>query len=255
MIFLHSGNIGDMLWSLPFVQHIGQPADYYIKPKIYELGDQYTAMEDLLKQQPFIKQVIPFTPEDNNWSDHYWPGLKPVIPDHEDGGTFYYNGIKAYDLDYARWQRNRKWVYHCKRYFDAFSEGYTAPQTPWINVEGNNIQSYKDYAIINYTGRWNASYHVDWKRVYHNIKAKHKNVYFIGFTSECNYFNQNFGEVEQIYTRNLLEVARVVRDAEAVYCNQSPILVLAQALGKEYYCAWNLDRTNCKQYTKNEHSL
>ncbi len=245
MIFSHSGNIGDVLWSLPFINHMTKGeriADLYIKTKAYEMGDQFTAVQELLLQQPYIKAVHPFVPNDNNWSDHYWPGLN-----------------MDYDLDAARWQTGRKYIYHVKRYFDTFKEPYSHPQSPWLKVDdlpySPTERHPENYALIHYTGRWNASFSVDWKRVYEMVKGNHKNVYFIGFTSECNYFNANFGQVEQLFTRNLLEVARLVNRAEAIYCNQSPVLVLSQALGKEYYCAFNLDRTNCRQNTPNEHAL
>lgn len=245
MVFTHSGNIGDVLWSIPFMTHATKGervADIYVKPKLYEHGDQVSAIEDLLLKQDCVRSVIPFVPPDNNWSDHYWPGL-----------------TMDYDLDAARWQRGRGYIYHIKRYFDTFNVPYNAPQNPWMKVDNmpysHTAPHPKDYALICLSPRWNGEYVVDWTRVYQQIKERHKNFYFIGFTSECERFNRMYGEVEQLFTNNMLEVTRLIRDAEAVYCNQGPVLVISAGLSKEYYCAFNPGRSNCKSNLPNEHAL
>jgi hypothetical protein len=115
-----------------------------------------------------------------------------------------------------------------------------------------------EYSILNYTSRHihneqlNIKSRVDWKKVLASIEEP---VFFIGGIDEYNFFINNFGKLPFISTGNLLELALLIRDAKAVYCNQSCVLALSQALGKEYYLDVKPYKTNCLLKTPNEHLL
>jgi len=240
MIYSHSGNAGDIVFSIPCIQELEKRnnsyhAIIYIKQARYVYGDQFTFCKDLLLQQPGIKEVHPFVPIDDNWNYYNWPGLK-----------------YDYDLDDARRQSQRGRIHIIKRYFDQF--GIKADHTkPFLKID--NLYKRNDrYALIHLTGRWNGMQY-DWKRIYNEAKERHGNIYFIGFTSECEEFNRRYGQVEQLYCENLLEMARLIRDAEALYCGQGVALTIAQGLGKEYWLVKNGIKTNCHLGTSNEHLI
>lgn len=245
MIFSHSGNIGDVLYSVPTINYLTggeKKAILYLKAAKYELGDQYEALRDLLLQQNGIKEVIPFIPENKeDWNWFRWPGLK-----------------MDYDLDLARGQSGKGRIHIIKRYFDTFGIKKDHKIVPFLKLD-SFFKREERYALISLSPRWHG-YLVNWKKIYEEAKEKHGKVYFTGFISEWLTFQRLFGQIEHIAAENMLKVARLIRDCEALYCNQGPALVIAQGLGKKYYLAPNRPpgsfmRTNCILGTENENIL
>ncbi len=238
MILTHSGNAGDIVFSIPTINYLtggNKIATLYIKDVKYisPYGSQFDFVRDLLLQQDGIKEVLPFTPSDNNWAYFNWPGL-----------TY------DYDLDKARHERNRGRIHIVKRYFDAF--GITKDhKEPFLKID-NECKRDEKFALIHLTPRWNGLQY-DWDRIYQEAKDRHENVYFIGFQSEWLDFTVRYSQIEHIPTVDLLDIARLIRDCQAVYCNQGVSLTIAQGLGKQYYLARNGDKTNCLLFTPNEH--
>lgn len=236
-IFCHSGNAGDVIFSIPTINHLvnhEKKAILYIKTARYVYGNQYTFLREFLLQQDGIKEVHPFTPSDpNDWNYFKWPGLN-----------------YDYDLDHARLQRQRGRIHIVKRYFDQF--GINKDHTkPFLKIDDEEKRNER-FALIHLTPRWNGLQY-DWGRIYEEAKERHSKVYFVGFISEHLDFTIRYGDIEHLQTDNILELARLVRDSEAYYCNQNVGLTLAQGLGKEYYLAKNGMKTNCCLYTPNEH--
>jgi hypothetical protein len=237
MIFTHSGNSGDIVFSIPLINHLtngNKIATLYIKTSQYVYGNQYDFVKDFLLQQDGIKEVIPFTPPDNNWAYFNWPGIK-----------------KDYDLDEARNQRNRGVIHIVKRYFDAFGVVRNI-DIPFLKID--ELEKKEGFAIIHLTPRWNGLQY-DWAKIYLAAKEKHNRVYFIGFQHEWLDFTLRFGSIEHLPTENLLQMARLIRDCDALYCNQGVALTIAQGLGKENYLVMNANKTNCHLGTVNEHLL
>jgi hypothetical protein len=235
--FVHSGNLGDVVFSIPTIQYlsVNEGAVVYVKAANYVFGNQYDAIKDLLLQQDGIKEVHPFYPSDGNWNYFNWPGLK-----------------YDYDLDRARLQAMRGRIHIVKRYFDAFGIDEDH-RKPFLKIDEDYKRDEK-FALIHLTDRWNGLQY-DWKKIYNEAKQRHEKIYFIGFVGEHMEFTIRYGEIEHIITENLLEMARLVRDCEAIYCNQGVALTLAQGLGKEYYLVMNGMKTNCHLGTENEHLL
>jgi hypothetical protein len=236
MTFTHSGNAGDIIYSIPTIKHLAgsEPSILHIKAAKYVHGNQFEFVNDLLLQQG-ITEVHPFIPSDGNWNYYNWPGLN-----------------YDYDLDDARHQRKRGVIHIVKRYFDQF--GIKKDHiTPWLKVD----EAYKrndKYALIHLTPRWNGLQY-DWRRIYKEALQRHGKVYFIGFEMEWLDFSMRYGAIEHIATETLLDITRLIRDAEALYCNQGVCLTVAQGLGKEYWLVKNGDKTNCHIGTNNEHLI
>jgi hypothetical protein len=235
MIFTHTGNAGDIVFSIPTINHLSPVLGetiLYVKPLPYAYGNQWEFVKDLLLQNG-IREVIPFIPPNDNWNYFQWQGLK-----------------FDYDLDTARYQRERGRIHIIKRYFDTFGIRKNH-SVPFLKID-NYFKREENFALIHLTPRWNGLQY-DWERIYDFAKKKHEKIYFIGFPSEHLDFTLKFGEIEHLITETLLEVGRLVRDCEALYCNQGVVLTIAQGLGKEYYLVMNNNKTNCHLGTPNEH--
>lgn len=240
MIITHSGNAGDIIFSLPTIHHLcngEKKATLYIKSKLYVYGNQCDFVKDFLLLQPSIEKVIPFVPSDNNWAFYNWPGLK-----------------FDYDLDTARLQGQRGRIHIIKRYFDAFKI-YKDHRQPFLTIDvGESLKPNEKFALIHVTPRWN-SLQYDWAKIYAQALERHGKVYFVGFESEWLDFSLRYSPIENIHTENLLEIARLIRDCEALYCGQGVCLTIAQGLGKEYWLVKNGRKTNCHLGTSNEHLI
>lgn len=235
VVFCHSGNSGDIVYSIPTIKHLSgsEPATVYIKAVQYASpnGNQFDFVERFLTQQGITP--IPFIPEDNDWSLYHWPWVK-----------------YDYDLDKAREQRQRGTIHIIKRYFDAFGIAKDHKQ-PFITVD-NLYKRNEKFALIHLTSRWNGLQY-DWCKIYEEAMQRHGKVYFVGFQYEWLDFTIRYEGIEHLPTNDLLDLARLVRDAEAVYCNQGVVLTLAQGMGKDYWLVRNGNKTNCHLGTFNEH--
>lgn len=236
--FHHSGKIGDVIFSLPTIRELGGGVLYLPESSPDECPNLYSVLKELLLLQPYIITV------------HEYPSGLPYMQ--------LAPGIDIdYDLDTARLQPRKGSVHIVKRYLDTFNIKLDNWKEPWLVVDDEpSVKG--EYSVINFTNRHllneqlGIKSRVDWKKVLHSIEEK---VYFIGSVTEHRYFCNTFGEVDYIPTANMLEAARVVRDAKAVYCNQSAIMVLAQSLGKVYYGDFKPGKTNCLLYTEKENLL
>lgn len=263
--FSHSGHLGDILYSLPAVKILsGGEAVIHIK-EVFEdhrghingncgqelvAYTQYDALRDLLLSQSYIKEVHKYIPPPGvDYSPGLWPGLKV-----------------DYDLDKSRHQRQKAWIFHVKRYFDAF--GITEDwrnHVPWLEVDNGRFYRYvelldgtvrqENYAIFHVTDRWHG-FVPDWKRIYQNELRKYDRIYFTGYKHDYDKFEARYSTMmDYLPTETLLDLARVIRDAQVVYCNQNCSLVISQGLGKKYYLAKNADRTHAITNLENENIL
>jgi len=276
--FSHSGHLGDVLYALPTVKILSGGEATMIIKDVFEdhrghingnTGPessnytQYDAIKDLLLLQPYIKEVKRFhCPGD--YGPGCWPGLK-----------------MDYDLDEARKQDGRtvkSYNFHVERYFLQFGltkirkdkmaysrdewreyikrDGLRTGEDwrnhiPWLTIDEENKRT-DNYAIFHITDRWHG-FLPDWRTIYRTELLKYDRIYFTGYKSDYYKFEERYSTMmDYLPTGTLLDLARVVRDAQAVYCNQNCALVISQGLGKKYYLARNADRTHCHTNLKNE---
>lgn len=234
--FLHSGGLGDIIYSLPTIKALGGGI-VYVKPHNHRhpYGNLYELMKDILLAQDYILDVRPYVPDNGNWEFFQYRKDTPI----------------DYDLDLARLQKKRGLIHIVKRHLDAFNVDLPGWQNPWLQVDDFYPMN-EDYTLIHLTERWRGDMLIDWTKVLHSIKGK---VYFIGFTYEHLDFTIRHGHIEHLQTDNIIHMARLVRDCKALYCNQSVALTIAQGLGKEYYLEQKPSKTNCLLLTPNENIL
>lgn len=242
--FRHGGKIGDVIFSLPTIRELGGGILYLPERTPDACNNLYSSLKDLLLLQPYIKEVREYP------SGLPYMQLAPGI--HID-----------YDLDLARLQPLKGVVHIVKRYMDAFGVNYPGWKEPWLHLPYDHVCKGwslldNEYAVINYTGRhinndkMNITSDVNWTTVLHSISITK---YFVGTLAEHEYFVNKYGPIRYKPTDNILELALMIRDAKAVYCNQSSTLALAQALSKVYYLDVKPMKTNCLMYTNNENIL
>jgi hypothetical protein len=237
--FRHGGKIGDAIFSLPTIRELGGGILYLPERTPDACSNLYSGLKDLLLQQPFIKEVREYP------SGLPYMQLAPDI--HID-----------YDLDRARLQPMKGVVHIVKRYMDAFGINYPNWKELWLKVEGDSALKGEGYVAVSYTGRHikneqlQITSKVNWCQIIESLSVQ---PYFIGLYSEWVEFSKTRPGTIHLFTKDILDVARIVRDAQAVYCNQSSTLALAQSLGKTYYLDVKPMKQNCLLHTSNENIL
>lgn len=232
-----SGGLGDAIYSLPVLHQLGVKQLYVKQVALEDGGDTYTALRDLIELQGI--QCLPTL------------GGMPF-------GVYEHALEFDYDMDAAR-QQPARGSNHIIRSFMAQFNAFRADwREPWLKIDHrSSLCAFKDYSVIAVTGRWRDNSKVDWGKIFPTIS--HLTV-FLGFPNDYDAFWEPIKKKCPympvfIPTPTLLDAARIIRDAKAVYCNQNSLLTIAQGLGKEYWLEQKPRRTNVLLGTKNEHIL
>jgi hypothetical protein len=232
MIAATSGGLGDIVYSIPVMKKLGIHT-LYVKENYYynPYGSLFTSCKTLLESQGF--KVLPT-------SGAYHPMVfEPTL-------RFNYN------MDLARRQPRRGSNHIIISYLNEFGLSHTDWTKPWLNIECEREILFS-YSIIQRTQRWRRGSQVNWKKVVSEIKTI---PIFVGFKNEYEDFCQETGtEITYYPTKDILEMAQLIKYSDAFYSNQSVGLTIAQGLGKEYFLDRNPGRTNTLMNTKNEHLL
>lgn len=243
--FKHNGKIGDVIFSLPCIRELGGGILYLPECTLDGCTNLYSGLNELLLQQPYIHEVIEY-PSGLAYKEQ----AQGIHIDH--------------DLDLARDQPLKGVIHIVKRYLDAFGAKLNNWKEPWLKVEPKPFERIwwnvpNEYVLVNYTGRhiyneqMKVESKVDWNRVVNGIAYPK---YFIGNPDEHLAFcKKYYVDLPYLPTSNLLEAVLLIRDAKAVYCNQSSVLALSQSLGVEYYLDVKPFKKNCLLETSNEHLL
>lgn len=236
-----SGGLGDIIYSIPIMKELGV-TDVWVKENYYfpPHGNLYLSIREILMMNGFNVH-----PTGGQWPPTIFdPELMPKI---------------RYNMDLARRQPKRNVRHITVSYANEFqlaNQKYF--QKPWLTVEGESMYPdlVKPYTLITLTDRWRRNSPVDWAKVRERIQGP---LYFIGFAYEYADFQRMLPKTDRsiayLPTPNLLETARLIRDCQALYTNQTAAVTIAQGLGKDYYLEVNPGKTNVLIYTPNEHIL
>jgi hypothetical protein len=158
-----------------------------------------------------------------------------------------------YDIDSFRQMRGRGRIHIMVNMLTRFGLSTSGWNKPWLEVTGAAPNTPAcEYSLIQLTPRWREGSQVNWGKVFMSISGP---VYFIGFPEEHAEFCQLYGQLSRLPTENILQMAQLIRDCKALYCNQSVGLTLAQGLGKTYHLEPKRNKTNTLLFTSNEHIL
>lgn len=207
--FYHSGDLGDIIASLPTVRELGG-GDYVIGPGMCReslAGARFQSIVELLLAQPYIDSV-------------HWVDQKPTGMD-VDFSTFRECDYR-HGEDLATWQ--------------ARHVGVLVELEPWLEVDAGKHGK----PVFARSPR----YHNDefpWRQ----IVRENPDALFVGTETEHQMFElENRGDVHHAKTKDLYEVAQVIAGASRFYGNQSCPWWIAFGLGQACTQETRLDIPN-----------
>lgn len=204
MNVFHNGGFGDLLYGLIAVGEIGG-ASIYLPHAMGANGNPpplhvefFEPMRWLLHRQTRVDQVY----ECERFGDVPEPRL--------DLGAFTRNGNLAQGQCEAAGVK-----------FPGFD--------PWLEADPWNPFD-EPFSIVNRTRRYTTAH--KWRDTVDGIG--HRTV-FVGFDDEHSEFESAYGPIERFKVADLLEFANLIAGSEALYCNPTASLVIAQGLGHRYF--------------------
>lgn len=209
--FKHSGDAGDIIYSLATVRLVGGGDFYLSKSASTRVLMNQIAIENiapLLRSQPYIRKVEP-----------------------------YCGGSVAYDFDLFRALLNEREplaVLHLRR----FGLPDSAIREPWLFLDQERIKvTASPKVIISRTARYQ-NMHFPWTRIVEKYKGK---CCFVGSRDEWEAFKSDFGQIDYLVTPTLLELAYAIAASQLFIGNQSTPYAIAEGLKKDSIqetCLW-----------------
>lgn len=205
--FKCSAACGDIIYTLPVIQHLSQrgmignmPVIYYIDSSTHSKRQNvhtYSALKELLESQFYIHACLP------------------------------YNGqMVNYDFDSFRRLDYKKEPMPLSM-GKAIGVPYIDYSAPWMFEQWGG---WSNFIGINITNRYKPK-GVDYYKIIKNIlDNSDKSVLFIGTPEEYKPYSNISNRITNPYTRSLLEVYNVLNWCDELYCNQSSVLTIAQAM-------------------------
>lgn len=219
-VFYHSGNIGDIIYSMAFMQAmgggkviLGPEVDLPKMPAMRERMNERLVdnLRSMLLSQPYVSAV----------------DYASFVPRCD------------FDLNQFRTQSKGNLVEQVFNAFNICKDAFMPDTMPWLAV-GNPLITQP--VVINRTPRWRNP-QFDWKRV---IKTYRGMLVFVGLEEEHELFCNEFEEVPYRHTENLYELARVVAGCSLFIGNQSAAYAIAEGLKKDTVQETYPDLPNCK---------
>lgn len=205
--FIHSGDLGDIIYSLPTIKRMGGGTLWLADAKGVETAhgmtrERFNAIAPLLEAQPYITAV-----------HHTLPPLLD-LPLHEvvNLNQFRFAGHNFCNTNLVDCHA-RTFIRHCP---DALKF------EKWLDVQPRIVSA----VVIARSPRYHAD-RFPWRMV---VEKYGRHAVFVGTPAEHAAFVQAFGDVPYCRTPNLLELARVIEGAYLFCGNQSCPLAIAEGL-------------------------
>lgn len=228
MIFHHSGDAGDVIYSLPVIKSMGGGVLFlstdnrhpWPKPTRWQQGGGDPAwagsLATLLDRQPYIWRTL-----------------------HTHGFPFSTDIDLNLFREFYRTNRPELWdslfTLHCKAFGISYPEN-----EPWLQVEQVRKVPGRDI-VVNRTQRFNNP-DFPWVQLVQRFGSR---MVFIGTALEHAQFAR-FGTVPRVETKNLLEAAQVIAGARVFIGNQSCPLAIAHGLCKNAIVEEWKQNPNCR---------
>ena len=248
--FFHSGSLGDVIFSLPFIIKKGG-GDIYLKNKhqFSAIDKQYNSLYRLLKSQPYINNVNLY--KDGYGDKTYKKGSTSEIDTN--AKVKYDNSVELdIDLDYFRlspklWEEQLVFSY-CR----VWNESPDKTPFPFILLKedfkfkteslNNNIEIPKgNFNVFHITQRYRDGVEFDWEKC---IKKQENKNYYIGLQSEYDAFIKEYDVKDDLIfygdkVKDLYDMAWIIKKCDNFYCNPSVSQAIAMGLYKKYHIAIN----------------
>jgi len=222
--YSHSGNLGDIIWSLPVIKHLGAgelnliPGNIPNAIRKYNNGPVFPEYENRLSQKDF-SMIAPLLE------------AQPYITDL----TFEKEKAFDYDLDLFRGTVGQAFKTNFLETFaQTFNIPYDAsvPHEPWLTVTPKQVAKF----VVARTPRYhsgNTAAVPTWIKLLRENNVANNGV-FIGLPDEHKNFQDLFNiEIPHYKVENFLEMAEVIAGADAFFSNATFSYGLAQGLGKK----------------------
>lgn len=211
--FKHSGDRGDIIYSLPVIMQ-KRGGDLYLDiypQKRDRLSDgslsllteeKAISMFRLLRSQPYINSCNLYKGEEIDYS----------LDDFRIAGHL--------------WEINI-----CERHCETFDINFNIHLKKWLYAKKVDLP----YDIVVARSHRYRNEKVNWGEIYKFCLSPnhyHKRAVFIGHESEYKDFKKNVGNLDYLYTKDLYDVARVINSAKIFIGNQSCPYALAEGLKK-----------------------
>ena len=243
--FLHSGCLGDVIWSLPFIISKGG-GDIYLRNhnKLSATNQNYRGLFRILVCQPYINKV------------HLYPiefGEKDINTDtgviNTQTEVKYKPDIELdFDLDYFRISPHLGKEHLITSYFTANSSKPQPLPLPYLVVDENYKFTHKElqkkveipkgkFNVFHITQRYRCEY--DWGKL---IKEQEHPNYFIGLKEEYDEIVKDYDvakELNHIITVDMYDMAILIKKSHKFFCNPSVGHCLAVGMTKEYFLVKN----------------
>ncbi len=218
-VFFHSGDLGDIIASLPAIRQLGG-GELIIGQRRWRplvgiresmRGARYQAIEPLLKLVPYLSKV--------SYNDN------PKIVDYD---LSKFRPLASVLLSASRLDRIVKITNKSKNLADCQARHLgigNVDLVPWIKVEPDAASNGK-IAISRSARHHNPRFPWPWL-----VSKKSKETIFIGLPDEHQQFEREFGKIEYVPTQNLLQVARLIAGSDLFIGNQSCSCWIAMAMG------------------------
>lgn len=232
------GGVGDIIYSIPTLKKLEVDV-LYIKEAFYPDGSSmFSILRTLMELQGF--RVLPTSGAFPHY--HYQPGLQ-----------------FDYDLDACKRDPHMRGVLHIMEsylnYYKLPFKGYTMFD-PWlINIPNNkNFSNGEAYSTWMVTQRWREWTTHKWKETWRRVSGGRK--VFFGFEEDHEWFQKEVDDSVELYkTKDVLEIASIMKTSTTHFCNQNFSLPLALGMGIEHYVEFKPRKTNCISYRDYEHIL
>ena len=201
----HSGDIGDLIYSLPVLRYYGG-GSLYLNP----LGLPSKKCDGTSSgfNPDIIKFIMPLL-ESQNYvtSCNFYQEQKTLI----DGDYFRKISVNILNL--------------CEKILYSYSVPFSETEKPWIYCEPKKISPFVFARSFRYRN----------DDVDYSIFVKNpEDCVFVGLPDEHQDFCEKFGKIPYYKVKSLLELAQVICGSEIFYGNQSSPMALAVAMHKPF---------------------
>jgi len=225
--YKHSGDIGDLIYSLPIIKYLGK-------------GDLFLSIQGLQSKKP-----------DGSHSGFTENLLRLLIPLLE--SQSYINSVEVWnrqpvmvDLDYFR-TGSCSILNLCEKMLYSYGVPKTEIQVPWIICQPKKIAKHVFARSFRYRNDL-----INYEPL---LSKCGSDCIFLGLPEEHEDFEKRFGKIKFYKVRDFLEMAEIINGSECFYGNQSSPMALAIAMNKSFVqecfaphadCVFN--RNNARYY-------
>jgi len=222
--FKHSGDLGDIIWSLPTIRALGG-GTLYLDPNggkghIGESTGLATNSHSVNKlNENSINQIKPLLLEQDYISDV----------------KFWNERVKIdINLDIFRQPKNLIFNNIAYSHLHAFNIDFDEANNAWIDLKENNYSSpYNRDILIARTTRYTANYGY-WDSISAELE---KLAFFVGYEFEHQIWEYTFNRRVPYYkTKDILDLAKAIKSANNVISNQGLVNAIAEGMKRTLIC-------------------